>query len=236
MRFFDSYPRFYQTSAVGAAPNRLHWRHRALIEANLDCIQGKTILDLASHDGRWSFAALKAGAAHATGIEARPHLAARARETFLAYEVPASQYSFINGDVYSHLGEILPDSIDTVFCFGFFYHTMHHQWLLKSLAALRPANLILDTRISLSADPVIEVRFENPDNDQAVVAAPGDAWRTSLVGHPSRRAIEMMLDNFGFSFRYFDWMAEPIDDWDRIEDYRDGLRVTLRAAFRSPVT
>ena len=229
MNFFDRYPRFYETSSVGATPNRLNCRYKALIEANAECINGKSILDLASHDGRWSFAAIDAGARRVLGIEARSHLVERAIGTFRAYDVPPGKFSFVTGDVFQYLPGIEPGSIDTVFCFGFFYHTMHHHWLLRALADLRPRHLVLDSRVSRSDDPIIEVRIEDPGNDQAVVLSPGDARKTSLVGHPSRRAIEMMLGNFGYCFRYFDWLAAPIEDWDRIEDYRDGLRITLRA-------
>lgn len=54
--FFDTYPRFYETSTTGPISNRLNKRYRALIEANEAIICGKSVLDLASHDGRWSFA------------------------------------------------------------------------------------------------------------------------------------------------------------------------------------
>ena len=62
--FFDRYPRYLTTSdsetQMGSA--RLNLRHTAIIESNLDAIRGRRILDIASHDGRWSFAALRAGA------------------------------------------------------------------------------------------------------------------------------------------------------------------------------
>ena len=73
--FFDDYPRFYSTSKTGPSRHRLGARHRAIIEGNERLLVGRRVLDIASHDGRWSFAALKSGAAHVTGIEARPHLA-----------------------------------------------------------------------------------------------------------------------------------------------------------------
>ena len=233
MAFFDEYPRFYETSIVGSTANRLNSRHRAMIQDNLDCIRNHSILDLASHDGRWSFAALKAGARHVLGIEARTHLIERALETFRIHDVSPNVFSFINDDVYNQLPHISPNSIDTVFCFGFFYHTMHHQLLLSRIAALQPKHLIIDTCICTSADPVIEVRAESTDDDAAVFPSSGDVLKTSLVGYPSRRAIDLMLENFAFYFRYFDWQAMPISDWTSIEDYRDGLRVTLRGDLRS---
>lgn len=233
MGFFDEYPRFYQTSVVGSTPNRLNSRHQAMIQANADCICEHSILDLASHDGRWSFAALKAGARHVLGIEARPHLVGKAIETFCAYNIAPDTFSFVRDDIYNQLPKIQANSIDTVFCFGFFYHTMHHHLLLSLIAALQPKHLILDSCILASADAVIEVRAESTDDPAAVFPSSTDLLKTSLVGYPSRRALELLLENFGFRFSYFDWVSMPVDDWSSIEDYRDGLRVTLRADLRS---
>jgi predicted nicotinamide N-methyase len=79
--FFDDYPAFFETSRTGSAPNRLKARHTALIESNPDVVTGRRILDIASHDGTWSFAALRAGAAHVTGIEARDEVVERGADT-----------------------------------------------------------------------------------------------------------------------------------------------------------
>jgi 23S rRNA G2069 N7-methylase RlmK/C1962 C5-methylase RlmI len=72
--FFDRFNRFYSTSRTSPWPERLHARYQAIIQENLDLLRGQRVLDVASHDGRWSFAALKAGCAHVTGMEAREHL------------------------------------------------------------------------------------------------------------------------------------------------------------------
>src|SRR5579863_7632854 len=78
--FFDSYPRFFSTSDTAAAPDRLNQRYRALIQSNAGIISGRRVLDIASHDGRWSLAAHKASAEHVLGIEARQHLVDAARD------------------------------------------------------------------------------------------------------------------------------------------------------------
>ena len=87
MGFFDGYPAFYQSSRTGSHPNRLNARYQALIESNRDIIEGGRILDIASHDGRWSFAALHAGAEHVVGIEARSGLVERATEAMDTYGI-----------------------------------------------------------------------------------------------------------------------------------------------------
>src|SRR4051794_17029055 len=138
--FFDSYPRFLRTSGseTQAGTGRLNLRHAAIIETNLDAIRGRRILDIASHDGRWSFAALMAGADHVTGIEAQPGLVASAVETMAEYEISPDRYRFIVGDVHEVINDLTPESFDTIFCFGFLYHTVHHMRLFSSIARLRP--------------------------------------------------------------------------------------------------
>ena len=56
--FFDQYPRFYDTSETFAYPSRLNLRHEAIFAENTDIFEGRRVLDIASHGGRWSFAAL----------------------------------------------------------------------------------------------------------------------------------------------------------------------------------
>ena len=64
MRFqieFSGTP-FLETSATGTDCRRLNWRAEILLTRNQDAIEQKRILDLASHDGRFSFGALEMGA------------------------------------------------------------------------------------------------------------------------------------------------------------------------------
>jgi predicted RNA methylase len=85
--FFDDYPLFYGSSKTSATSARLAASYSAIIKAHQALIGGSRVLDLASHDGRWSFAALAAGAAHVVGIEARQELVANACANFAEYAV-----------------------------------------------------------------------------------------------------------------------------------------------------
>jgi hypothetical protein len=230
-RFFDMYNRFYQTTTVGANPARLNARFRAIMQTNAHCIAGSTVLDIASHDGRWSFAALKTGARHVLGVEPDFQLTQAAAETFGIYNVPASAFTFANADVYDLLPGLPVHSIDTVLCLGFLYHTMNHQLLFSLIAALRPRHLIVDTCISPSPDAIITLRPEKMAAGLGVSAWHGPVARKCIVGTPSRRALEMMLADAGFRTHAIDWTSMQIEDWTGIEDYRDGTRVTLRADF-----
>jgi hypothetical protein len=221
-RFFDSYPAFYRTG-YSTPPNRLAARHRALIEENRALIAGSSVLDIASHDGRWSFAALHAGAREVVGIEARPELVAAAEENFRAHG--AGSYRFLTGDVHERIAEVA--SADVVFLFGFFYHTIHHALLLAQIRRLAPRALLIDSEVDPGVEaPTIRLREDDARNPLSAVSSDGER---ALVGLPSRSALDWLLKSAHFSPRYYDWQKAGITDWDAIEDYRDGKRVSLVA-------
>jgi precorrin-6B methylase 2 len=226
--FFDAYPEFFQTSTSGQR-NRLNKRYRAIIEPNLDIIRGKSILDIASHDGRWTLAAAKAGAGHILGVEARDHLVKSAQAAMRKHGVPDSQVEFMRGDVWTVLKDFEPGRFDTVFCLGFFYHTLHHMELLNQIARLKPKNLILDTGVDIDPDSVIAVRFEDVTDEKSGAVPDEGSPTLLLVGHPTKKVLEMMLRSAGFKARYVDWHALGIKNWESVESYHEGLRVTVVA-------
>ena len=59
MGFFSTHSRFFESSVVGSWPERLDARYEAIVTPNKDAFTGARVLDLASHDGRWSFAAAR---------------------------------------------------------------------------------------------------------------------------------------------------------------------------------
>jgi 2-polyprenyl-3-methyl-5-hydroxy-6-metoxy-1,4-benzoquinol methylase len=154
-QFFEAFPRFIDTSETGPWLERLNARYLALIHANRDVIAGSRVLDLASHDGRFSFAALQNGASHVTGIEWDPALVSASREHMEAYGVPTDRFDVVLGDIYDFA---LPDAVDVVFCFGILYHINHHVLLLTKIATLEPRFLIIDSKISQMDGAVIELR------------------------------------------------------------------------------
>jgi SAM-dependent methyltransferase len=229
MGFFDGYPAFYGSSAIGSQPNRLNARYRALIECNAEILVGARILDIASHDGRWSFAALHAGAEHVVGIEPREGLVARACQAMDTYGISADRYDFIVGDALDAITRLEPGSFDVVFCFGFLYHTLDQMAILSEIARLKPAHLIVDTAVAASDHAAIVLRFDDPDHEGDAVRRDGGRPGPVVVGMPSRPALEMMLHAAGFSFGYIDWSPRPDTEWQFLAEYRDGRRVTLRA-------
>lgn len=229
--FFDQYPQFYETSATNAKPNRLNERYRALIDANESIIRGKRLIDIASHDGRWTFAACAAGAAHVLGIEARAHLVAAANSNMRKLGIPDDRFRFVQGDVFAELDKIPADTIDTLCCFGFLYHTIEHMVLLRKIAALRPQHIIIDTMVDYRREALIRLSIEEVDEEADAVAIPG--LSQVLGGTPSRTALEWMLASLGWRWTYYDWRDAGIKCWDDIVDYHEGARITLIASTSS---
>lgn len=198
---------------MNSYPNRLKWRHRAIIEFGREAIEGQRIVDIASYDGRWAFAALHAGARHVTGIEIQPGSVFESNRIMKEYGAPDDQYIFIAGEVNSEMKKLEPAEIDTVFCLGFFYHTLYHMTLLDEIKRLEPDHLIFDTHVSKIEGPVIEIKVE----DVKPGGARGEIYPTKddqiIVGWPSTPALEMMFAQIGYEIEYFDWFAQGIEDW-----------------------
>ena len=209
--FFDRYDRFLDTSETGPWLERLNARYMALIHANRDLIRDATVLDLGSHDGRFSFAALYNGAAHVIGLEHKPRLVAKSKTNLTELEIAPERFDFREGDMFERLDEI--DHRDVVFCFGVFYHITDHMRLLRKLASLQPDWIIFDTNVSRGKKPIIELRPEG--------MAPN-----VLVGWPNTAGLDMMVANLGWTIEYFDWDASGLLSGSKLSDYATGRRVT----------
>jgi 2-polyprenyl-3-methyl-5-hydroxy-6-metoxy-1,4-benzoquinol methylase len=230
--FFDANSGFLTSSHTAATANRLNERHRAMIESNRDIISGCRVLDLASHDGRWSFAAAQSGASYVLGIEARPHLVAAARE-HLSHRPISHRLEFRTGDVMSELPQ-LTEAFDTVFCFGFLYHMIDHMALFRAIRRLNPRHLVIDTEISTQPGAIIEVWEEAIDVESAAAFADAGSPGLALKGWPTKSALEMMLNGAGFGeIRYWDWKKAGVKCWADLKDYYLGQRVTIRCVTKN---
>ncbi len=196
--------------------DRLNARYRSLIHANRELINGSTVLDLASHDGRFSFAALQNGAERVIGIECEPALVQKCQANMEHYNVPHDRYRFLTGDIFEELETAEP--CDVVFCFGILYHVNDHMLLLSRIAESDPRAVIVDATISLLEPAVIELR--NP------FAGQRPRLGGQLEGYPSRAALDAMFSSFGWKYDYTDWQQSGLADPPQMQDYRDGRRVT----------
>jgi hypothetical protein len=234
--FFDDHPRFLDTSSTANQLSRLNWRHRAMIEDNVDLLRGKRVIDIASHDGRWSYAALRAGASHVTGIEARPQLVRNAEMTLEHYGASPNSYRFIVGDVFQVLREADESKLraDVAMCLGFLYHTIRYPELLLGIRATGVEHLVLDTAVASGPQRVVRLFAENVESESN--AAPGNDTfgGKALVGWPTPSALEFILDSFGFDVvKRFDWQSALVAGKKQaVGQYRRGRRVTWVAKAR----
>ncbi len=216
-RFFDHFSRFVETDQLGSVVDRLNARYLGIIHENRKLIEGATVLDLASHDGRFSFAALQAGAARVIGIEFGADLVQKSLDNMAYYNVPSDKYEFLVGDIYELIDQI--EHCDVVLCFGILYHVNSHLLLLTKIAELDPRTLIIDTNISLLEGAVIELR--GPVDGRPLRLG------ESVEGYPSRGALDAMLSSFAWTYEYFDWATSGLLDREQMLDYLRGKRVSV---------
>jgi len=183
--------------------NRINARYHAFIEPVASRIKGKRILDLASHDGRWTYACLVSGAAHVTGVEVRQELIDKSR--YIITPEMKSRTRFIQGDLFDVVPRLLQERehFDIVICLGIFYHVMDHHRLMMLMVAFKPELIIVDTGLVDTDEPMILLKTESSDNFLNGAAIRGS--RQITVGIVSRGGVEMMARTAGYSIRHHVW-------------------------------
>ncbi len=232
--FFDDHPEFLDTSVTANDKGRLNLRHLAIIEEHREVLDGARVHDNASHDGRCSFAALQAGAAHVTGIEGRDHLVTNATKTFANKGIDPSRFRFITGDAHDTLTAGV-GTFDVVMCLGFLYHTLRYSELFAGIRATGARHVLIDTRTLSRSGRVVRL-INNPKEKESMAVEDRFSYQgKTLVGTPSVSAVVHMLKSYGY-----DVVSRP--DWARIrsehpeirraKQYERGERVTLLAVSR----
>jgi protein-L-isoaspartate O-methyltransferase len=233
--FFDRFPLFYETSETSSYPWRLNLRHEAIFTEYAAVYAGARVLDIASHDGRWSLAALEAGATSVIGVEARPDLVASARANLAAYGLE-ERAQLLTGDVFEVLARERPE-VDVVLCLGFLYHTLRHNELLTRIRQTGARHVVLDTELHRGADPVVRLAEEHVEREGNAVADAFTHGDTVLTGRPTLAALELLARNQGFVVdRLSDWdgLLRDNPEADQVRDYRIGRRATLLLSAASP--
>jgi hypothetical protein len=230
--FFDDYPRFYDTSDTAATVGRLNLRYEAIFGDNRDLFDGARVLDIASHDGRWSLAALACGAKSVIGIEGKPDLADKAAANLAHYGYGPDRAQFVTGNVH----EILATQgfeVDVVLCLGFLYHTMRYNELMHGIRKANPSHVIIDTqaRRMVGNLPVVYLMNEGTDYEGNAIADESSRGSTVLTGRPNLAAVRTMLTSYGFAVeRLSDWRGIFRDNPDMrgCGDYAKQRRMTIR--------
>ena len=233
--FFDAYPRFFQTSETSADHGRLNLRYEAIFAENRDIIRGARVLDIASHDGRWSLAALETGAKSVVGIEAKAHLIEHAESNLAAYGIDRGRYRFVSGDVF----EVLANEsfeVDVVLCLGFLYHTLRFNELMKRIRQMSPRHLIIDTEVLAGngEKPLVLIQHEAISREGNAVADQFSHGNIVLSGKPNLKALRKLLQAYDFRLdRLSDWGGLIRDNPGAadVEDYEARERLTARCEW-----
>jgi SAM-dependent methyltransferase len=224
-RFFDSFPEFGDTSKTGPSLARINARYRVLLHDQRALLEGARVLDLASHDGRFSLAALLTGAREVVGIEHDTQLVDAATAHFAKHGIDPSRYRFVRRDLFESFMDL--GHFDVVFCFGILYHVNDHLHLLSNIAEVEPGTVIIDGHISRRDGAVIELRTPLGETPPP----PG----TQLEGWPTSLAIEALTSTLGWSGRWIDWQQASRPDDDNIADYLSGKRASYVATCPDPI-
>lgn len=140
---------FLESSSVRANAHRLNWRSEVLLSRYADAFNGKKVLDLASHDGRFMHAALAHGASKVVGVEVRADHTISAQRNLAQGGHNSDSYEVICGDLVEYLKSVEPGAFDTILCFGVLSHLIEHIEIMREVSRIAPGTFILDTWVAL---------------------------------------------------------------------------------------
>ena len=208
MGFFDFLAENPRYEGSKLALNRLNQRHHFIVEQYAAEIAGGRVLDLACHDGRWSYALAAAGAREVVGIEGRAEVVAE----FAAYpdDEAKARVRLEVGDVFEKLARLTAagEKFDVVAIYGLYYHVMDHYRLLSLVAALQPGLVIIDSVFLNRPQPLVKLGFE-PTDDKFNAIAQRNGQAQAPFGVPSPAAMDLMAEALGFTTTWSDWSAVP---------------------------
>ena len=123
----------------------LNARVENLLTNHLGSIKGKRVLDMASHIGTFSFAALQMGAEFIQGVDTEKRTVEKCKELFEIQKVEKQRYKFEIRDAFDLLENSPENSWDTILCFGMLYYTTEPLRLLKLMQKAARDCILLDT-------------------------------------------------------------------------------------------
>ena len=212
---------------------RMNRRHAHILAPFAEDLTGARVLDLAAHDGRWSYA-LAEHAQEVIGVEARPDLIRR----FARYPagVLHDRVTLVCDDIYRDLDTRLAagETFDVVALFGIFYHVMDHYGLLARVAQLQPELILIDSEFMIDRNPMIQMVKERTDNPlNAIPHVPGQ--EVTLKGVPSTAAMDRMAEVLGYACGWADWDSLPFDQRDTVRDYFRDTKMRRRTCVLRPL-
>lgn len=230
MAFFDFISDLPYYQDVDVSVPRMNARYDALIAPHAEEIAGAKVLDLAAHDGRWSYAFAGAGAASVVGIEGRADMVAKFAD-FPQADF-ASRIDLRVGDLFDGMQAEIDrgETYDIVSVFGILYHVMDHFRLFQMVRKLKPKLVIVDSEFLLRPGPIMMLISERTSN--VLNAIPQyEGQERALKAVCSFKAMDMMAEALAYDIEWHDWDAIPenarkgISDYYRPKDKRRGTCV-----------
>lgn len=218
MGFFDFINKIPPYSEKPEGELRLNKRHQMIVEPFRGELDGARVLDLAAHDGRWSYALADAGAAEVIGIEARQELVDRF-ERFPETDFKA-RVDLRQGDIFEALEGFIEEGeeFDVVAVYGIFYHIMDHFRLLKLIRNVGAKVILIDSEFSVKKIPIIDLVFEQTAHELcAAPQIPGQ--ERAIIGIPSFAALNSMARALDFDVVWTRSHEQFRDDKRGVQDY-----------------
>lgn len=213
--------------------HRMNMRHAFIIEPFLKDLGGARVLDLAAHDGRWSYALAAAGALEVIGVEVRPELVSQFSD--MPQDGHAAKVELRVGDLFDALQNYVREeqTFDVIAIYGVLYHVMDHFLLLRRVTALRPKLVIVDSEFITGSSPMIQMVRERTDNPLNAIEATANQ-EVTMVGIPSVGAMEAMADVLGYRCFWLDWEAVAPGQRVGLSDYYRDARKRRRTCYLRP--
>lgn len=211
--------------------HRLEQRHRLIIDPFQPQIEGARVLDIAAHDGRWSYALAHAGAAEVVGVEARQELIDRFAH--FPEDVFRDRITLVCNDLFAEIEARVAagEQFDVVALYGIFYHIMDHFRLLSLIRRLRPELIIIDSEFIKADNAMVQVLKEEISNPLNAVTEVAGITQT-VVGIPSRRATQFMAEALGMDLSWVDHALILGEDRRGMKDYfREGRKARFACAL-----
>ena len=213
--------------AVPYHPECINGRIGVLLNNNRQLIQNKSILDIGSHTGIFSWAALQLGAKFVHGIDVEKRTVKRCMELFLKEEISSSKYKFETESIIEFLERIEKKSFDTVFCFGVLYYMTEPLRLLSLMARAAKKTILIDTfTASYSAVQGKDAPKTHANLTNQVLSLPlmiscptktekkdynlpesfvRKGRNLSLTSLPTQAMLELWFESLGLTWKQLDW-------------------------------
>jgi 2-polyprenyl-3-methyl-5-hydroxy-6-metoxy-1,4-benzoquinol methylase len=198
------------------APDRHLQRFRHfmpyVIESQNGSLKGKRILDISCNSGFFSIQCALLGA-DVVGFDVRPELIEQAN--MIKSIVGIDNVKFTVLDFWDMNPRSLDGTFDVVLNLGILYHLSDPFEALQRTKVMARKNILLDTGVYRSENPVILLRWEEPVDIWT-------AYHAGIVTYPTKRCIDLILRHLEVA----EWFEIPIRSGSIPQDYLEQRRAS----------